>query len=142
VAALEKETAVKDGKNVYARLNEMLASTPPGAKGLVLLPYLASATTPRWNPHARGTLLGLTFAYDRASLEVRDMVNSMAAAGIGAFSSIAEGAERMVQIDRKYVPNPRNAKLYDEIFGIYCLAYEALEEKGVFQALARLQAGY
>ena len=70
------------------------------------------------------------------------MVNSMAAAGIGAFSSLAEGAERMVQVDRKYLPNPQNAKLYDEIFGIYCLAYEALEEKGVFQALARLQAGY
>jgi len=200
VAALEKETAAKDGKNVYDRLNEMIASTPPGAKGLVLLPYLASATTPRWNPHARGTLLGLTFAHDRASLarcfmegitlEVRDMVNSMAAsgipieqvrilggatkselwnqmqadvynrpvetlkmtdaalmgaalcaaAGIGEFKDIAEGAERMVQVDRKYLPNQQNARLYDEIYGVYCLAYEALEEKGVFQALARLQA--
>ena len=200
VAALEKETAAKEGKNVYARLNEMIASTPAGAKGLVLLPYLASATTPRWNPHARGTLLGLTFAHDRASLarcfmegitlEVRDMVNSMAAAGIpieqvrilggatkselwnqmqadvynrpvetlkmtdaalmgaalcaavgvGEFQGIAEGAERMVQVDRKYLPDAKNVKLYDEIYGVYCLAYEALEEKGVFQALARLQA--
>jgi xylulokinase len=199
IAALEKEKA---GKNVYDRLNEMIASTPPGAKGLVLLPYLASATTPRWNPHARGTLLGLTFAHDRASLarcfmegitlEVRDMVNSMAASGIpieqvrilggatkselwnqmqadvynrpvetlkmtdaalmgaalcaavgiGEFPGIAEGAEHMVQVDKKYTPDPKRAGLYDEIYGIYCLAYEALEEKGVFQALARLQAGY
>lgn len=199
IAALEKEKA---GKNVYDRLNEMIASTPPGAKGLVLLPYLASATTPRWNPHARGTLLGLTFAHDRASLarcfmegitlEVRDMVNSMAASGIpieqvrilggatkselwnqmqadvynrpvetlkmtdaalmgaalcaavgvGEFQGIAEGAERMVQVDRKYAPDPKKVRLYDEIYGIYCLAYEALEEKGVFQALAKLQAGF
>ena len=199
IAALEKEKA---GKNVYDRLNEMIASTPPGAKGLVLLPYLASATTPRWNPHARGTLLGLTFAHDRASLarcfmegitlEVRDMVNSMAASGIpieqvrilggatkselwnqmqadvynrpvetlkmtdaalmgaalcaavgvGEFPGIAEGAERMVQVDKKYTPDPKRVGLYDEIYGIYCLAYEALEEKGVFQALAKLQAGY
>jgi xylulokinase len=199
IAALEKEKA---GKNVYDRLNEMIASTPPGAKGLVLLPYLASATTPRWNPHARGTLLGLTFAHDRASLarcfmegitlEVRDMVNSMAASGIpieqvrilggatkselwnqmqadvynrpvetlkmtdaalmgaalcaavgvGEFPGIAEGAERMVQVDKKYTPDPKKVGLYDEIYGIYCLAYEALEEKGVFQALAKLQAGY
>jgi sugar (pentulose or hexulose) kinase len=199
IAALEKE---KSGKNVYDRLNEMIAATPPGAKGLVLLPYLASATTPRWNPHARGALLGLTFAHDRASLarcfmegitlEVRDMVNSMAASGIpieqvrilggatkselwnqmqadvynrpvetlkmtdaalmgaalcaavgvGEFSGIAEGAERMVQVDKKYTPDPQRARLYDEIYGIYCLAYEALEEKGVFQALAKLQAGF
>ena len=60
-----------DGSQGTARtstpvLNEMIAATPAGAKGLVLLPYLASATTPRWNPHARGTLLGLTFAHDRA----------------------------------------------------------------------------
>jgi xylulokinase len=200
IAALEKETAARDGGNVYDRLNEMIASTPPGAKGLVLLPYLASATTPRWNPHARGTLLGLTFAHDRASLarcfmegitlEVRDMINSMAASGIpiehirilggatkselwnqmqadvynrhvdtlkmtdaalmgaalcaavgiGEFKDIVEGAERMVQVDREYEPNQSNARLYDEVYGIYCRAYEALEEKGIFRALAKLQA--
>ena len=63
IAAMEKEAAGASGKNVYDTLNGMIAKTPPGAKGLVLLPYLASATTPRWNPHARGTLLGLTFAH-------------------------------------------------------------------------------
>jgi xylulokinase len=63
-----------------------------------------------------------------------------AAVGVGEFPNIAEGAERMVQVDRKYTPDPTNAGLYDEIYGIYCLAYEALEAKGVFQALARLQA--
>ena len=199
VAALEKETAGRDGKNVYERLNEMIAATPVGAKGLLLLPYFASATTPRWNPHARGTLLGLTFAHDRASLarcfmegitmEVRDMVNSMvgagitidqarilggatrseiwnqmqadvynrpvetlrmtdaalmgaaifAAVGIGAFKDIPEGAKAMVQVDRKYNPSPENARRYDEIYDLYCRTYEALEGKGIFRDLARLQ---
>ncbi len=202
VAALEKETAARDGKNVYALLNEAIAKVPPGAKGLVLLPYLASATTPRWNPHARGTVLGLTFAHDRAclarcfmegiTLEVRDMVSSMvdagipieqvrilggatkseiwnqmqadvynrpvqtlkmtdaalmgaallAAVGIGAFSSIPEGTERMVRVDRTYTPDRERAKRYDEVFDIYCRTYEALEEKGIFRALADLQAKY
>jgi hypothetical protein len=65
-----------------------------------------------------------------------------AAVGVGEFPGIAEGAERMVQVDKKYTPDPKKVGLYDEIYGIYCLAYEALEEKGVFQALAKLQAGY
>ena len=200
IGGLEKEAACRDGVDVYELLNESIAKVPPGARGLVLLPYLASATTPRWNPHARGTLLGLTFAHDRAclarcfmegiTLEVRDMVASMAGAGIpieqvrilggatksevwnqmqadvynrqvetlkmtdaalmgaallgavgiGAFSSIPEGTERMVRVDRIYKPDRERAKRYDEVFDVYCRAYDALEEKGVFRALADLQA--
>jgi sugar (pentulose or hexulose) kinase len=200
IATLEKESAAREGKDVYALLNEMIARTPPGAKGLVLLPYLASATTPRWNSHARGTLLGLTFAHNRdclarcfmegITMEVRDMVASMASAGIpidtvrilggatksplwnqmqadvynrpvetlkmtdaalmgagilaavgiGAFSSIREGAAQMVKVDRAYRPDKARAAVYDEVFGIYCRAYEALEEKGIFRALADLQS--
>ncbi len=199
IAALEKEAAARDGKNVYDALNAMIAGVPPGSKGLLLLPYLASATTPRWNPHARGTILGLTFAHDRAclarcfmegiTLEVRDMVASMSAAGIpidqvrilggatksevwnqmqadvynrpvqtlkmadaalmgagllaavgiGAFASIAEGAEQMIRVDRSYFPNPANARRYDGIYALYCRAYEALEGGGIFRGLAELQ---
>ena len=36
----------------------------------------------------------------------------------------------MVQVDKKYLPDATNVKLYDEIYEVYCLAYEALEEKG------------
>jgi xylulokinase len=56
------------------------------------MPYFASAATPRWNPAARGTLLGMTFAHDRycmarafiegITLEVRDMLESLVNAGI------------------------------------------------------------
>ena len=56
IAALEKSQAPSKGKDVYVILDEMIANTPAGAKGLVFLPYLASATAPRWNPQARGTL--------------------------------------------------------------------------------------
>lgn len=65
IAAFEKD---QFGDGVYEKLNEMIASTPVGAKGLVFLPYFASATAPKWDPSARGTLIGLTFAHDRACL--------------------------------------------------------------------------
>lgn len=199
IAAAEKAAAAAAGKNVYEVLGEMIEKVPPGARGLVLLPYLASATTPRWNPHARGTLLGLTFAHDRAclarcfmegiTLEVRDMVNSMlragipietvrilggatksgvwnqiqsdvynrpvetlkmtdaallgsailAAVGIGVFSDVAEGTGEMVRVDKTYTPDAGRARLYDEMYDIYCGAYEALEDKGIFRKLAKLQ---
>jgi xylulokinase len=92
VATLEKETAGKQGKDPYEIINDLIEKTPPGAKGLVFLPYFAASTAPRWNAKARGTITGLTFAHDRGclarsfiegiTLEMKDIIKSMLASGI------------------------------------------------------------
>ena len=41
-------------------LIEEAATTPPGADGLVFLPYLAGERSPFWDPTARGVFAGLT----------------------------------------------------------------------------------
>ncbi|HAK45096.1 MAG TPA: xylulose kinase, partial [Spirochaeta sp.] len=68
IAGLEKAEAEKSGIDIYDLLSNMVASVPPGARGLVFIPHYASAATPRFNPDARGVLAGLTFAHDRACL--------------------------------------------------------------------------
>jgi xylulokinase len=92
VATLEKEVAREQNRDPYELINELIEKTPVGAKGLLFLPYLASATAPRWNANARGTLTGLTFAHDRGclaraciegiTLEMKDILTSMLASGI------------------------------------------------------------
>lgn len=92
ITSLEKAFARHSSRDVYYLLDEMVASVPAGSKGLILLPYFAGSGAPRWNPEARGTLIGLTFAHDRSSLvrafmegitlEVRDMIQSIRSAGI------------------------------------------------------------
>lgn len=92
IAVIESAFAKTSGKDTYALLDEMIAKTPAGARGLLLMPYFASAATPRWNPSARGTLVGLTFAHNRdcmarafvegITLEVNDMLQSLARAGV------------------------------------------------------------
>jgi xylulokinase len=62
-----------------------------------------------------------------------------AGVGVGLFKDIREGVAQMVAVDQTYEPNPENAKLYDELYEIYCRMYEGLDEKGVFQALAKFQ---
>jgi len=42
--------------------------SPPGSKGLVLLPYLAGERTPLFDPDARGLLVGMTLAHGRGDL--------------------------------------------------------------------------
>jgi xylulokinase len=44
------------------------AAVPPGAEGLLFLPYLRGERTPLWNPRARGVFLGLTAQHRRAHL--------------------------------------------------------------------------
>jgi xylulokinase len=71
----------------------MAAAVPAGSKGLIFLPYFASAATPRYNPDARGVLAGLTFAHDRGclarafmegiTLDMMDMIQGIRNAGVG-----------------------------------------------------------
>ncbi len=50
---------IAGGRYSYAELDEMAAAVPPGAGGLVLLPYFLGEKTPLHDPNARGTLVGL-----------------------------------------------------------------------------------
>jgi xylulokinase len=68
ICTLEKETAAKTGASPYELINEQIAASPPGANGLVFLPYLLGERTPRWNPDAKGALIGLTLAHTRADV--------------------------------------------------------------------------
>jgi len=52
----------------HAALDALAADVPPGARGLVYLPYLMGERSPHWNPQARGAYLGLTMAHGRAEV--------------------------------------------------------------------------
>ncbi len=199
IARKEHEEAKASGKDPFELLSELVAKTPAGAKGLVFLPYLASVTAPRWNPHARGTLTGLSFNHDRScvarafmegiTMQNYDLIHSMVESGIsitnarimggptksplwnqiqadiynipvetlqeteagvlgaaimagkgaGVFSSIVEGVENMVHVDREYIPDKKNAEVYIDLYDVYCSLYEGLCAQDVFSKLAKIQ---
>jgi xylulokinase len=56
------------GPNAYAALAALAAQSPPGARGLLALPYFAGERTPIFDPHAKGLLLGLTLSHTRADV--------------------------------------------------------------------------
>jgi xylulokinase len=56
------------GANAYTALAELAAQSPPGARGLVALPYFAGERTPIFDPDARGLLLGLTLSHTRGDV--------------------------------------------------------------------------
>ena len=74
------------------RLVAEALDSPPGADGLVFLPYLAGERSPIWDPTARGAFVGLTLRHGRAQvvravleaadLAVRHVAAPILAAGI------------------------------------------------------------
>ena len=83
---------VIDGAMTTDRLIAEAAATPPGADGLVFLPYLAGERSPIWDPTATGVLAGLTLAHGRghitraimeaSALALRHVSTPMLAAGV------------------------------------------------------------
>jgi gluconokinase len=57
-----------DKDAAYARLYADAAAVPPGAEGLLLLPYFAGERSPHWNPEVRALIHGLGLEHTRAHL--------------------------------------------------------------------------
>jgi xylulokinase len=52
----------------YDVMSGEAAEVPPGAEGLLFLPYLTGERTPHADPHARGAFVGLTIRHGRGHL--------------------------------------------------------------------------
>lgn len=84
--------------NAYARMGSWASSVPPGANGLLCLPYLVGERTPHMNPAARGLFLGLTARHGRAEF-VRAVMEGVALACYDATSimhSVGANPQRLV----------------------------------------------
>ena len=92
VGTREREQEAAGGVPAYQAFDELAASAPAGSRGLLYLPYLATAATPHWNADARGAFLGLSFAHGRGdltravmegvALEIRDIMEQWHRAGM------------------------------------------------------------
>ena len=61
-------TQIVAGVDSTEVLLEEAAATPPGANGVLFLPYLAGERSPIWDPTARGAFVGLTLDHRRGHL--------------------------------------------------------------------------
>lgn len=61
-------TGLDAAPDAYARFSAEAADLPPGADGLLYLPYLYGERTPHMDSFARGALVGLSFHHGRGHL--------------------------------------------------------------------------
>ncbi|MDD5017858.1 MAG: FGGY family carbohydrate kinase [Eubacteriales bacterium] len=101
IATHEVFEAKRLGIDPYLLLDDLIERAPAGSGGLVVMPYFATAGTPRWNDDARGTIFGLSYAHDRACLarafvegitfEIKDMIACMRSSNLTAESACIIG---------------------------------------------------
>jgi sugar (pentulose or hexulose) kinase len=73
----EIERAQREGKGVYDLITKLAEEAAPGSEGLIMLPHLAGAFSPEYNPHAKGTFVGFTL-YHRKPHFVRAVLEAVA----------------------------------------------------------------
>jgi len=73
----ETERATAEGRNGYDLLTDLAAAVPPGCEGLTMLPHLAGAFSPEYEPAARGVFAGFTLAHTRGHF-VRAVLEAVA----------------------------------------------------------------
>lgn len=98
---LEMQAQQAGGQPAYEALARLMEDSPPGAKGLVCLPYFEGERTPIYDTQAKGMLFGLTLAHTRADVYramlegtaygIRHVIDSMRAAGAAPSRIIAAG---------------------------------------------------
>ena len=66
-----------DGRSAYDLLTDLAAVIPPGSNGLTMLPHLAGAFSPEYEPSARGVFSGFTLAHTRGHF-VRAILEAVA----------------------------------------------------------------
>ncbi|WP_422447644.1 xylulokinase [Thermoanaerobacterium sp. DL9XJH110] len=68
ICRIETKEAVEKGVSPYDIINEEIEKSPPGARGILFLPYLLGERTPHWNPNAKGAFIGIHVGHKREDL--------------------------------------------------------------------------
>lgn len=77
------------GADAYMTMTSLAKQAPPGANGLIFLPYLMGERTPHMDPLARGLFLGLTAEHGRPEL-IRAVMEGVVMACYDAYEVLAE----------------------------------------------------
>lgn len=85
----EKDREAETGLNAYTQMDNLAAETPPGADGLIMLPYFQGSGIPELNEKASGVFYGISASHTRGHF-IRAIMEGLAIA-----------LKRMVQCEEK-----------------------------------------
>ncbi len=81
----------------FAALAAEAAESPPGARGLVMLPYFSGERTPIHDPHAKGVIFGLDLTHSRGDV-YRALIEGIAHGTRHVTDTFAEAGQRPTRV--------------------------------------------
>ncbi len=108
------------GVDPYDVINAEAAPVPPGAEGLVVLPFLMGERTPIWDVYARGTLFGLSMHHTRGHV-IRAMMESVAYALYDSFRIIRATGRRIntpIVLNEGGAKSPLWRRIITDVFNV------------------------
>lgn len=85
------------GEDAYQRMIDWATDVPPGARGLIFLPYLSGERTPIMDPQAKGMFLGLALQHGRPEL-VRAVLEGVTLSCYEAFRILIETGSSPIRL--------------------------------------------
>lgn len=76
---MEKEIEKMTGLNAYTQMDKLVEATPPGADGLIMLPYFQGSGIPELNEKANGVYYGISAGHTRGHF-IRAIMEGLAIA--------------------------------------------------------------
>lgn len=108
-----------DDPDLLTILENEALQVPPGAEGLIFLPYLMGERTPIWDPDARGVFLGLSSRHRRGHL-YRAVLEGVALAYrqmVKIFASVGSPIDEVIAINGG-ARSPLWRQIFADILGI------------------------
>ena len=129
---LRDELLGLSGADAYERMTGWAASSLPGARGVLFLPYLAGERTPHMDARARGVFLGLGAHHDRGDL-VRAVLEGTVFACLDAFAALRDNGaspERIVMAGGG-ARSPLWRQIVADVFGLPVLALATADQAAI-----------
>lgn len=111
----ELEKAKQTGKSAFRLLDEKAAAVPPGADGLIFLPYLTGERAPINDPNAKGAFLGLTSRHSKGHF-ARAVLEGVAFSLKQVYDLIMGGNMDIVSDEIVLAGGGANSPLWRQIF--------------------------
>lgn len=114
----EQRLAAERGVDPYEVLCALAEKVPPGAEGLVMLPFLTGERSPNWNAAAKGVLFGLQLHHTKAHL-----VRAGLEAVVYRMLSVYEALRSLTGLDGElwasggYTRSPLWVQIQADVFG-------------------------
>jgi len=116
----ESAAQAQTGIDPYDVINREAEPIPPGAEGLVVLPFLMGERTPIWDVYARGNIFGLSMHHTRGHV-VRAMMESVAYALYDSFRIIRDTGRKInapIVLNEGGAKSPLWRRIITDVFNV------------------------